>query len=276
MSTETCSAVTVTNVLEEGGDVANASDRVVLMLDMSSETFAGSVNDCIGRPTEYPEIRGRATSDQPIVDMAVRSAMGTVPMASGNTSVCAHCLGSGTSVPLRLMLDSKVEDVISVQDTVQAIDVLAPTVTEISNRQPRKVRRRSRLNKGRSGKKKKSSSRVRAKGSGDTMVTAPPPTSTSPPKVKIPRQVPIDLSSSTDSGDDESSDNNVNNSGDRCRRSGRGVRFNKWTSSNGTIASDVRRQTRQVLQSRDRLSTRSHTTSSQQRLRNHDQPSSNQ
>lgn len=268
MSTENRSAVS-----EEDSGVATASDRVVLMLDMSSETFAESVNDCTGRPTENPDIGGRAASGWPILDKAVGSVAGTVPMASGNTSVCVHCLGSGTSVPLRSMPDNTVADVVRVQDTEPDMDVLAPTVTVMSSRRPRKVRHRSRLNRGRSGGKKKAPKGVWAGDSGDTvMVTAPTPTSASPPEVKVQREVPIDLNSSTDSGDDESSDNNATTygSGDRCRWSGRYVRFDKRTTNSASVATDVGRQTRRVLRSRDRLSTRSHASLiRQQRLRKH-------
>lgn len=268
MSAENCSDVTVTNVQDEGGDDdVTVSDRVVLMLDMSSETFAGSLNECTGRPTDNPEIKIRAASDQQILDMAVKSDVVKVPMVSGNESVCVHCLGSGTSVPFRMMSDRMVEDVVSGENTEQNTDVRADTANEVSNRQTHKVRRRSRLSKGRGGKKKKKTSRrVRAKGSGDTVITAPPPTSTSPPEVKILREVHVDLSSSTDSGNDESSDNNVAtySSGDRCRRSGRCTRFNRRTSTNAPTASELRQQAHRVLQSTDRPWTRGHR--SRQRL----------
>lgn len=237
MSTENRSAVTVTNVTDGGDDVSTDFNTEVIVIDMSEELSENATRG----PAQESGTGGQTTSGLANTDTSVD----TVLAVGGNASVCVYCMGSGTSKPaLKIFVNGKAKA------PEQAVIVQAPTPSTAPNNQRRKVRRRSRLNRSRSGKKKRIARKVRAKGSGDTMATTPSHTPTSRPEVEVLRETSIDLKSSTDSGDDESSSDSEiwYSSGDRSRRRGRCVRFNKFIETNAAIASNGGRPIRRVLQ----------------------------
>lgn len=250
MSNEDCSIVSVIcKPVESSCDITTSSDRVLMSLDMSSEPFSGDASDSGRLAVDEPETGRRPSSGQANRNPEGGSSPETVPEFGESlpTSVCVHCHGTGNSGPSSVFLDRTIVETptvsttpvmytASTMSTVAAQSTAAPTnskvsvkdaesakTTVVSTRPKSRLRSRSRVNR-----KKRTAGGGRSKGSGDTCDIATPPPLLRSSDVRVHRRrTTIDLTTSTDSDDEESVSGNGSyySSGDRQRS----VRFDKKT-----------------------------------------------